>query len=135
MEAFQLKVGLVEILPAASTGATKTGAAGAAMVGRGTVYHATLLDQLMGQAILKRGFAVVEVISHCHTQFGAKNKLGGAVEMMRQQKAMVVRVDKARTMSPEELAGRLTIGTLVDRDLPVYTEEYQKIRDAARAGK
>ena len=107
--------------------------AGAAMVGRGTVYHATLLDQLMETAIRKRGFAVVEVISHCHTQFGAKNKLGGAVEMMRQQKAMAVRVDKARTMSPEELAGKITIGTLVDRDLPVYTEEYEKIREAARA--
>jgi 2-oxoglutarate ferredoxin oxidoreductase subunit beta len=52
--------------------------------------------------------------------------------MLRQQKAMAVRVDKAKTMSPEELAGRLTIGTLVDRDLPVYTEEYQKVRDAAR---
>ena len=33
--------------------------AGAAMVGRGTVYHATLLDQLMEQALNKRGFAVV----------------------------------------------------------------------------
>ena len=53
--------------------------------------------------------------------------------MMRRQKDLAVRVDKARTMSPEELAGRLTIGVLVDRDLPVYTEEYQKIRDAARA--
>jgi 2-oxoglutarate ferredoxin oxidoreductase subunit beta len=42
-------------------------------------------------------------------------------------------VDKAKTMSPEDLAGKITIGTLVDRDLPVYTEEYQKIRDAARA--
>jgi 2-oxoglutarate ferredoxin oxidoreductase subunit beta len=52
--------------------------------------------------------------------------------MMRQQKAMSVRVDKARTMNPEELAGRITIGTLVDRDLPVYTEEYEKIRDEAR---
>ena len=108
-------------------------AAGAAMVGRGTVYHATLLDQLMEQAIKKRGFAVVEVISHCHTQFGAKNKLGDAVDMMRQQKELAVRVDKARTMAPEELTGKITIGTLVDRDLPVYTEEYQKIRDEARA--
>jgi 2-oxoglutarate ferredoxin oxidoreductase subunit beta len=35
-------------------------------------------------------------------------------------------------MSPEELAGKITIGTLVDRDLPFYTEEYQKIRDAAK---
>ena len=46
---------------------------------------------------------------------------------------MAVRVEKAKTMSPEELAGKITIGTLVDRDLPVYTEEYQKIRDAAQA--
>ena len=107
--------------------------AGAAMVVRGTVYHATLLDQLMEQAILKRGFAVVEVISHCHTQFGLKNKLGGPAEMMRRQKELAVRVEKAQTMSPAELAGKITIGTLVDRDLPIYTEEYQRIRDAARA--
>jgi 2-oxoglutarate/2-oxoacid ferredoxin oxidoreductase subunit beta len=110
-------------------------AAGAALVGRGTVYHATLLDQLMEQALLKRGFGVVEVISHCHTQFGLKNKLGGAVEMMRRQKELAVRVEKAQALSPEELEGKITIGTLVDRDLPIYTEEYQKIRDAARAGK
>jgi 2-oxoglutarate/2-oxoacid ferredoxin oxidoreductase subunit beta len=109
--------------------------AGAALVGRGTVYHATLLDQLMEQAILKRGFAVVEVISHCHTQFGLKNQMGGAVEMMRRQKELAVRVEKAQTMSPAELEGKITIGTLVDRDLPIYTEEYQKIRDAARVGK
>jgi 2-oxoglutarate ferredoxin oxidoreductase subunit beta len=107
--------------------------AGAAMVGRGTVYHATLLDQLMEQAILKRGFAVVEVISHCHTQFGLKNKLGGAVEMLRRQKELAVRVEKAQSMSPPELEGKITIGTLVDRDLPIYTAEYQKIRDAAQA--
>ena len=55
-------------------------------MGRGTVYHANLLDQLMEAAIMKRGFAVVEVISHCHTQFGRKNKLGGPVEMMRGRK-------------------------------------------------
>ena len=48
---------------------------------------------------------------------------------------MAVRVDKAKTMTPEELAGKITIGALADRDLPVYTEEYQRIRDAARAAK
>jgi 2-oxoglutarate ferredoxin oxidoreductase subunit beta len=107
--------------------------AGAAWVGRGTVYHATLLDQLMEQAINKRGFAVVEVISHCHTQFGLKNQLGGPVEMMRRQKELAVRVEKAQTMSPVELEGRITIGTLVDRELPIYTEEYRRIREAAKA--
>jgi 2-oxoglutarate ferredoxin oxidoreductase subunit beta len=107
--------------------------AGAAWVGRGTVYHATLLDQLIEQAILKRGFAVVEAISHCHTQFGLKNKLGGPVEMMRRQKEMAVKVEKAKNMTPEELAGKITVGILVDRDLPIYTEEYRRIRQLARA--
>ncbi len=36
-------------------------------------------------------------------------------------------------MTPEELAGKLTIGVLVDRDLPIYTQEYRRIREAAKA--
>lgn len=107
--------------------------AGASLVARGTVYHATLLDRLIEQAIRKRGFAVVEVISHCHTQYGRRNKMGGAVDMLRWQKENAVRVEKAAEMSPEDLAGKFTIGVLVDRDLPIYTEEYRKIREAARA--
>jgi 2-oxoglutarate ferredoxin oxidoreductase subunit beta len=107
--------------------------AGAAWVGRGTVYHASLLDQLIEQAILKRGFAVVEAISHCHTQFGRRNRLGGPVEMMRWQKEVAVRVDKAKTMTPEELKDRITIGVLVDRELPVYTHELRKLRETSRA--
>ena len=107
--------------------------AGAAWVGRGTVYHANLLDQLMEQAILKRGFAVVEAISHCHTQFGRRNQMGGPVEMMRWQKEVAVRVEKAKTMRPEELKDKITIGVLIDRDLPIYTQELRKLRETARA--
>ncbi|ROQ92081.1 2-oxoacid:ferredoxin oxidoreductase subunit beta [Desulfosoma caldarium] len=106
--------------------------AGASLVARGTVYHATMLDRLIEQAIRKRGFSVLEVISHCHTQFGRRNKMGGAVDMLRWQKENAVRVEKAAEMSEEEMAGKFTIGVLVDRDLPIYTEEYRKIREAAR---
>jgi len=38
--------------------------AGASFVGRGTVYHAQLLDRLIEKAILKKGFRVVEVLSN-----------------------------------------------------------------------
>ena len=108
-------------------------AAGASMVARGTVYHTSLLDKLIEQAITKRGFAVVEAITHCHTQYGRRNRKGGAVDMLRWQKEAAVRIEKASSMTPGEMAGKFTIGVLVDRDLPVYTEEYQKIREAARA--
>jgi len=107
--------------------------AGAGMVSRGTVYHAAMLDDLIEKAILKRGFSVVEVISHCHTQFGRRNRMGGAVEMLMRQKEDAVRVEKAKNMSEEELKGKFTIGVLADRDLPVYTQEYNKVREAARA--
>jgi 2-oxoglutarate ferredoxin oxidoreductase subunit beta len=106
--------------------------AGAALVGRGTVYHATLLDQLIEAAILKRGFAVVEAMSHCHTLFGRKNRLGGPAEMMRRQKELAVKVGKAQTMTPEELSGKFTIGVLTDREMPIYTQEYRRVREAAR---
>ena len=107
--------------------------AGASLVARGTVYHARQLDDLIELAMKKRGFGVVEVISHCPTQYGRKNRMGGPVEMLRWQKETAVSVEKAAGMSTEELRGRFTIGVLVDRDLPIYIREYRKIREAARA--
>jgi 2-oxoglutarate ferredoxin oxidoreductase subunit beta len=106
--------------------------AGAVFVGRGTVYHAKLLDSLIEKAILKEGFSVVEVISHCHTQYGRQNRLGTAVEMMESQRDNTVPVEKAATMKPEELQNKIVIGILVNKELPVYQNEYDKIRERAK---
>jgi 2-oxoglutarate ferredoxin oxidoreductase subunit beta len=106
--------------------------AGAVFVGRGTVYHARLLDQLIEKAIVKRGFGVVEIIAHCHTQYGRRNEMGNAVDMMRWQKEHGVRIEQAATMSKEELEDKFTIGVLVDRELPIYTDEYNLVRAAAK---
>ncbi len=106
--------------------------AGAAFVGRGTVYHAKLLDSLMNKAFAKVGFSVVEVISHCHTQFGRMNRLGSAVEMMEWQRDHAVTVEKAAQMTEDELKDRFRIGVLVDRDLPAYEDEYEKVRKWAK---
>ncbi|HPU29344.1 MAG TPA: 2-oxoacid:ferredoxin oxidoreductase subunit beta, partial [Syntrophorhabdaceae bacterium] len=106
--------------------------AGAPFVGRGTVYHAKLLDSLMEKAFMKKGFAVVEVISHCHTQFGKLNKMGSAVEMMQWQRDHAVTVEKAANMTEEELKNKFKIGVLIDKDLPVYLDEYEKIREMVK---
>ena len=106
--------------------------AGAVFVGRGTVYEAKLLDALIEKAILKPGFSVVEVIAHCHTQYGRQNRLGTAVEMMEWQRDHAVTVEKAAKMRSEELQDRIVIGVLVDKELPVYQDEYEKIRERAK---
>ena len=107
--------------------------AGASMVSRGTTYHASLLDDLIETAIGKQGFSVVEVISHCQTQYGRRNNMGGAVEMLRWQKENSVRIRQSSEKTPEELDGKISIGVLVNRELPVYTQLYGQIREKARA--
>jgi 2-oxoglutarate ferredoxin oxidoreductase subunit beta len=107
--------------------------AGAVFVGRGTVYHAKLLDSLIEKAFAKVGFSVVEIISHCHTQYGRMNRLGSAVEMMQWQRDHAILVEKAAHMKEEELQDKFKIGVIVDRDLPAYQDEYEKVRQWAKA--
>lgn len=107
--------------------------AGAAFVGRSTVYHVKLLDSLIEQAIEKKGFGVVEVMSPCPVQYGRLNQLGDAVKMMQWQRDNSISVEKAKELPPEELEGKLVIGVLVDRDLPIYQEEYEKIIERAKS--
>jgi 2-oxoglutarate/2-oxoacid ferredoxin oxidoreductase subunit beta len=101
--------------------------AGASFVARSTVYHATHLEKMIKQAIEKRGFSVMEIISNCHVQHGRRNKLGGAVDMILGFKEQAVTVEKAAKMSPEELEGKITIGVLADVEKPISTEEYQRV--------
>ena len=106
--------------------------AGAVFVGRGTVYHARLLDKLIEKALVKRGFGVVEIITHCHTQYGRRNRMGDAVAMMNWQKEHAVRIERAGDLSEEELKDKFTIGVLADRDLHIYTEQYDLVRQQAQ---
>ena len=91
-----------------------------------------LLDSLIEKALLKKGFSLVEVISHCHTQYGRQNRLGSAVEMMEWQRDHAVPVEKALKMKPEELKDKILTGVLIDKELPVFQDEYEKIRERAK---
>jgi 2-oxoglutarate ferredoxin oxidoreductase subunit beta len=105
--------------------------AGASFVARGTVYHAHQLDSLMEKAFRKQGFSVVEVIAHCHTQYGKLNRMGGPVSMLEWQRDHALPVEKAAQMTAESLADKFLTGVLTDRQLPVYQDEYDRIRKRA----
>ena len=105
--------------------------AGAAFVGRSTVFHVTQLERIIGQAVAKSGFSVVEVLSPCPTNYGRQNRLGTQVDMMKTYKKQAVRVERWEKMSDKERAGRYPIGVLADRDLPLYREQYAKVCQAA----
>ncbi len=106
-------------------------AAEASYVARCTVYHAALLDQLIENAIRKKGFSSVEVLTNCHTQFGRRNKMTSPVKMIEWFRDNAVRINAAEKMTPEELQGKFIIGVLADTDRPSYNEEYAKVRERA----
>ncbi|MHB1005419.1 MAG: 2-oxoacid:ferredoxin oxidoreductase subunit beta [Chloroflexota bacterium] len=97
-------------------------AAGASFVARSTVYHALELDKYIEQAIVKRGFSVVEVISHCHTAFGRLNLTPSAIEMLKGQRDNTISL--AAVNKGKDPAGKTVRGVLVDRELPEYTDLY-----------
>jgi 2-oxoglutarate ferredoxin oxidoreductase subunit beta len=108
-------------------------AAGAAFVARSTVYHAVELDRFIGQAIEKKGFSMVEAVSYCHTTYGRLNKLGKPVDMMRYLKENSVKVRDPAERKLKEEEGKIVRGVLVDRDIPEYTELYDRVIERAQA--
>jgi len=107
--------------------------AGASFVGRGTVYHTELLEQLIEKAILKNGFSVVEILSNCHVQFGRRNMMGSPVKMLKWLKEYAVSVEKAKHLPPDELKERLTIGVLTDIEKPSYLDKYRNIQERVKS--
>jgi 2-oxoglutarate ferredoxin oxidoreductase subunit beta len=110
-------------------------AAGASFVGRGTVYHTPQLEKLIMDAIEHHGFSLVEAVSNCHTYYGRLNRQGDAVAMVKSFKENAVMLAKAKTMTEEELKGKIVLGTLHhDTQKTEFCDEYQKIVDAQRGG-
>lgn len=105
-------------------------AAGAPYVARGTVYHAGELDRLIERAIVKKGFSVVEALSVCPIAYGRLNQMGSAVDMLRWLKENTVSVTVG---AKAEDATRILRGVLVDKELPEYTEQYQRIVELAQS--
>lgn len=109
-------------------------AAGATYVARGTTFHAEELEVLIEQAIMKKGFSVVEVITQCPTIFGRYNRMGNAVDMLKWQEEHTISIEEARESS-EKSKGKLLRGVFVDRERPEYLEQYEKLVERVQSKK
>ncbi|HHV52870.1 MAG TPA: 2-oxoacid:ferredoxin oxidoreductase subunit beta [Synergistaceae bacterium] len=107
-------------------------AAGATYVARATVAQPQLIEQYIKKGIQNKGFSVVEVMTHCHTQFGRRNKLARPIDNINRFKQVSVTKAKADAMKPEELEGKIVIGEMMDRERPEYVEQYLRLIERAR---
>ncbi len=107
-------------------------AAGASFVARGTTYDADGLDELAIMAIEKKGLSVLEIITPCPTIYGRYNRLGDAVAMLKAQCENAITVEEARKLKPEELDDKIVTGIFVNKDIPEFCEEYDRLIERAQ---
>jgi len=106
-------------------------AAGASFVARSSTYHVQQMTKIFRQAILHEGFSVVEIMSQCPTYFGRKNKIGSAVDMMEYYKNNTTSIgSKAKKENPDLIER----GIFVEKEMPEYCSEYDKIIERAMKG-
>jgi len=106
-------------------------AAGATFVARTSTYHAKQMSDIIRRAILHEGFAVVEVMSQCPTYFGRKNRAGSAVDMMEYFKDHTTPIGSKAKQENPDLIER---GIFLEKELPEYCTEYEKIIQRAMKG-
>lgn len=107
-------------------------ASGATFVARTTTYHVNEIQRYLREAILHEGFSVVEIMSQCPTYFGRKNKLGGAVNMLKMFREQTTSIgSKAKQENPDLLER----GIFIQKELPEYCREYDKVIERATEGR
>jgi 2-oxoglutarate/2-oxoacid ferredoxin oxidoreductase subunit beta len=107
-------------------------AAGASYVARGTVYHVNQLDELITEAVTRKGFSVVEAFSNCHTYYGRLNRAGDAVKMIEDMKKNVIPLKAAAKMPAEKLVGKMLTGVFHDEPKGEYCERYDQLIESLK---
>lgn len=100
---------------------------GAPYVARWTTFHIRQLINSIKKGIQKKGFAFIEVISQCPTQYGRRNKLGDGVAMMKWFQSNSIRKDKADEIPELELGGKFIIGEFVDTEKAEYGDSLREL--------
>lgn len=102
-------------------------AAGATYVARWTSMHSRNLIQSIEEALSRKGFSFIEVVSPCTTLYLRRNRLGDGVDALQfyQENAVLKHGADTRTLDLD-FQGKITIGKFVEKDKPTYIEALDK---------
>jgi len=96
-------------------------AAGATFVSRWSTYRSRQGIQALKKALQHKGFALVEFVAQCPTNFGRRAfGSGDPVKGVQWIEERSVTIEEAKTLSEETLADRFVLGNFVDYERPVF---------------
>ncbi|MBD3235903.1 MAG: 2-oxoacid:ferredoxin oxidoreductase subunit beta [Candidatus Eisenbacteria bacterium] len=96
---------------------------GATYVARWTSLHVRRMRQAMREAILKRGFSLVEIIAPCSTLYARKNRLGTGYDLMKfYHDNCEVRHGADTKELDIEFQQKIAVGKFVDVEKPTFLD-------------
>jgi 2-oxoglutarate ferredoxin oxidoreductase subunit beta len=107
--------------------------AGANYVARSTTYHGWEMKENIKEALTKKGFSLVEVISPCPTHFGRSNEMKETADMLLSLRDRALPLDRYLSLPDAERRNRFPIGRMVDRDAAGFNERYASVKARAAA--
>ena len=117
-------------------------AAGATFVARGTAAHIRQIEKFIKRGIEHPGFAFIEAVVPCPTEYGRRNAPANVLEMLDDERARSITKAKAAKLPPEKLVAKIVTGVLhEDRTMPEFQHAYAasvaraQAEDAERASR
>ncbi len=100
---------------------------GAVYVARWTSYHVRQMAKAMKEAIQKRGFSFLEIISPCPTLYERRNRLGDGLTRMNwyRENSEIQHGADTRTLDID-FEGKIICGKFVDKDKPTFLDTYNQ---------
>ena len=99
-------------------------ASGATYVARWTILHARDLTESIEEAILKRGFSFIEVLSPCPINYGRRNREKPLDTLRIYQEKTIIKNDAHPTELGIDFDRGIILGKFVDTDLPTCSDRY-----------
>jgi len=98
-------------------------ASGAVYVARWTALHVRRLEKSFNEALLKKGFSMVEVISPCPPQYGRMNRQPTGLDQMRYyRESSIIKHNTDTRDVGIELNGKIIVGKFVDVERPTFSD-------------
>jgi 2-oxoglutarate ferredoxin oxidoreductase subunit beta len=102
-------------------------AAGGTYIARWTSMHVHNVTQSIEEALTRKGFSFIEIISPCTTLYLRRNRLGDGVDMLQQYQEKTILKHGADTRETNiDFQGKIVIGKFVEKDKPTYLEAVDK---------
>jgi 2-oxoglutarate ferredoxin oxidoreductase subunit beta len=103
-------------------------ACGAVYVARWTALHVRLLTNAITEAMQKRGFSFLEVLTPCPSSFGRRNRMGSALDTLKfYHDRSVIRNDIDPKDALLDYDNQIVVGRFVDIERPTFMDNYEAL--------